>query len=190
LRPTDPPFAVCEFTTLRASFEEDLAASRTAGATGIGICEIKLEGGREQEQLTAFRASGLAATSCLPAVPSILPLPRFEGPDEPAERVEAIRAGMRRLLPFEPQAFGRRETRSWCDRVLPGDRVADLPAIFGAPPDAGWRGPYELEVLSNDGTFGSAHPDSLWEEDAGELARRGHDAFRQLWDRAAVQMKT
>ena len=27
-------------------------------------------------------------------------------------------------------------------------------------------------------------------EDAGELARRGHDAFRQLWDRAAVQMKT
>jgi sugar phosphate isomerase/epimerase len=294
LRPTDPPFAVCEFTTLRASFEEDLAAYRAAGAAGIGICEIKLEEGREEEQLAAFRASGLAATSCVPAVPSILPLPHLPGPEDPAERVEAIRASVRRLAPFEPQALvcltgpagarseeearrvlaeglaavageaaaagvavglepmsarfredwttittlgeaaalcdevgagnlgilfdtwhlwdtpdllgeieryadrivgvhvndWRGETRGWCDRVLPGDGVADLPAVLGALADAGWRGPYELEVFSDDGTFGSAYPDSLWKEDAGLLARRGHDAFRQLWDRAGVHMET
>ncbi|HXV32570.1 MAG TPA: TIM barrel protein [Gaiellaceae bacterium] len=294
MRPTDPPFAVCEFTTLRASLEEDLDAYRAAGAAGIGICEIKLEEGREAEQLAAFRASGLVATSCIPAMPSILPLPHLEGPEDPAERVEAIRAGVRRLAPFEPQALvcltgpagdrsdaearrvivaglaavaeaaaaagipvglepmsanyredwttittlaeaadlcdevgagnlgilfdtwhlwdtpqllgeieryadrivgvhvndWRAETRGWCDRVLPGDGVADLPALLGALAGAGWRGPYELEVFSDDGTFGSAYPDSLWKEDAGELARRGHDAFRQLWHRAAVLMKT
>lgn len=294
MRPTDPPFAVCEFTTLRASFEEDLAAYRAAGAAGIGICEIKLEEGREDEQLTAFRASGLAATSCVPAVPSILPLPHLPGPEDPGERVDALRASVRRLAPFEPQALvcltgpagarsdeearralvaglaavaqeaaaagvpvglepmsarfredwttittlaeaaelcdevdadnlgilfdtwhlwdtpdllgeieryadrivgvhvndWRAETRGWCDRVLPGDGVADLPVVLGALADAGWRGPYELEVFSDDGTFGSAYPDSLWLEDAGVLARRGHDAFRQLWDRAGVHMKT
>ena len=86
----DPPFAVCEFTTLPASFEEDLAAYAEAGADGIGICEIKLVEGREAEQLASFQASGLAATSCVPAVPSILPLPHLPGPEAPGERVEAL----------------------------------------------------------------------------------------------------
>jgi sugar phosphate isomerase/epimerase len=293
-QPAAPRFAVCEFTTLRASFEEDLAAYRAAGATGIGICEIKLEQGREEEQLAAFGASGLEATTCITAVPSILPLPHLPGPEDPEERVEAIRAGIRRLAPFEPSglvcltgpagALGeeearrvvvsglrevadeaarvgipvglepmsatfrddwttastlaeaaelcdeagaenlgilfdtwhvwdtpdvlaeisrhaprfvgvhvndwREDTRGWCDRALPGDGVADLPALLGALHEAGWRGAYELETFSDDGTFGVAYPDSLWEEDAEELARRGHDAFRQLWERAAVQMST
>ena len=102
---SEPLFAVCEFTTLNASFEADLAAYAAAGADGIAICELKLEAGREDEQLAAFRASGLTATSCVPAVPSLLPLPLLPGPDEPEERVEAIRAGIRRLAPFEPTAL-------------------------------------------------------------------------------------
>ena len=101
---SEPLFAVCEFTTLNASFEADLAAYAAAGADGIAICELKLEAGREDEQLAAFRASGLTATSCAPAVPSLLPLPLLPGPDGPEERVEAIRAGIRRLAPFEPTA--------------------------------------------------------------------------------------
>ena len=88
----DPPFAVCEFTTLPASFEEDLAAYAEAGADGIGICEIKLAEGREAEQLASVRASGLAATSCVPAVPSILPLPHLPGPEAPG-------SGWRRCAP-------------------------------------------------------------------------------------------
>lgn len=287
----DPPFAVCEFTTLPASFEEDLAAYATAGVDGIGICEIKLAEGREAEQLASFEASGLAATSCVPAVPSILPLPRLPGPAEPGERVEALRAGIRRLAPFGPSAvvcltgpagalggpeahrivveglravadeaarFGlpvglepmsaayrddwttiatlaeaaelcdevgaanvgitfdtwhlwdtpallaelerhadrivavhvndwRGETRGWCDRVLPGHGIADLPAILRALHDAGWRGAYELEVFSDDGTFGSEYDDSLWSEDVADLVRRGREAFRREWDRAAVE---
>ena len=287
----DPPFAVCEFTTLPASFEEDLAAYAEAGADGIGICEIKLVEGREAEQLASFQASGLAATSCVPAVPSILPLPHLPGPEAPGERVEALCAGIRRLAPFGPSAvvcltgpaaaFGepearrivveglravaeeagraglpvglepmsaayrddwtiiatlaeaaelrdevgaanvgitfdtwhlwdtpglrgeieryadrivavhvndwRRESRGWCDRVLPGDGVADLPAILRALHDAGWRGAYELEVFSDDGTFGSEYDDSLWSEGAADLFRRGREAFRREWDRAAVE---
>ena len=287
----DPPFAVCEFTTLPAGFEDDLAAYAEAGADGIGICEIKLVEGREGEQLEAFRASGLMATSCVPAVPSILPLPHLPGPEAPGERVEELRAGVRRLAPFGPSAvvcltgpagaFGgdearrvvveglravaeeagraglrvglepmsanyredwttvttlaeaaelcdevgaanvgitfdtwhlwdtpdvlaeierhadrivavhvndwRGETRGWCDRVMPGDGVADLPGLLRALHDAGWRGAYELEVFSDDGTFGSAYPDSLWPEDPRELVRRGREAFRQQWERAAVE---
>ena len=290
---SEPLFAVCEFTTLNASFEADLAAYAAAGADGIAICELKLEAGREDEQLAAFRASGLTATSCVPAVPSLLPLPLLPGPDGPEERVEAIRAGIRRLAPFEPTALvcltgpagelgedearrvvieglravaeeaarhgipvalepmsahfrddwtlittlqeavdladeagvaniglvfdtwhlwdtpdlyaelerhseriacvhvndWREPTRSWCDRVLPGDGVADLPAMLRALHEAGWRGSYDLEVFSDDGAFGSAYEDSLWREDPGDVARRGREAFRQLWDRATVGMR-
>ena len=55
--------------------------------------------------------------------------------------------------------------------------------------EAGWRGGYDLEVFSDDGTFGSAYEDSLWREDPEDVARRGHEAFRQLWDRATVGMR-
>ena len=72
-------FAICEFSTLKASFEDDLAAYRGAGADGISICESKLVEGREAEQLEAFRASGLEASAGVPAMPSILPLPKFPG---------------------------------------------------------------------------------------------------------------
>ena len=280
-----PPFAVNEFSTLPASFEEDVASYRAAGADGIGICELKLLEGRETEQLRTFRDSGLRAASCVPAVPSILPLAALPGPESPEERLEAIISGMRRLAPFEPQAFvcltgaadgededaarqavvaalrvlgdeaqrlgvplgvepmsarfrdgwtlsttlddaaelvaeadspglglvfdtwhlcdthdvagaihrhaesivavhvsdWREPTRGWCDRALPGDGVADLPALLEALDSAGWRGFYELEVFSDDGTFGDAYEDSLWKEPSAELARRGREAFLEMW---------
>ncbi len=282
--------AICEFSTLSASFEEDLDAYRAAGAAGISICELKLVEGREREQLEAFRVSGLEASSCVPAVPSILPLPRLPGPERPEERVAAIRAGMRRLAPFEPSAFvcptgpagelgeeearrtvveglrelaeegarlgvpvgiepmssyGREEwtipttlaeaaelvdeaaadglglvfdtwhlwdtpeleqeiaryggrlvavhvndwrepTRSWCDRVLPGDGVCDLPAIVDAIERTGWSGLYDLELFSDDGTFGDAFEDSLWKLPAAELARRGREAFGRAVNRGRL----
>lgn len=103
--PREPRFGICELSTLPATFEEDLAAYRAAGADAIGICEIKLVEGREDEQLQAFRESGLVASACVPAVPSILPLPPMPGPSQPEERVEAIQAGMRRLAPFQPTAI-------------------------------------------------------------------------------------
>jgi sugar phosphate isomerase/epimerase len=276
-----PRFAISQITTLPASFEDDLRAYREAGAEGIGIWEIKLEEGREQEQLAALRESGLESTSAVPAVPSIAPIP-IPGPADAAERVEAYCAGLRRLEPFEPSAVvlltgagehseivdGLREigaearslglrialepysrhggdewtivstvpdavglieeagvaddvgllvdvwhlwdcegleeqieaeigriagvhvndvrqpTRSFADRVLPGDGVADVPRVLAALDRAGWDGFYELEIFSDNGAFGNALPDSLWDVPAAELARRGRDAFLSCWKRA------
>jgi sugar phosphate isomerase/epimerase len=265
--------SICEFTTLGASFEEDLAAYRAAGVGGIGICEMKLgEGAAER-----LRESGLRATHCIPSVPSILPLPPMEGPEEPEERVEALCASVRRLAEFDPvcvvvltgpaggrddaqeivregiralaaagEAAGvpvalepihptqadaisfvhtipdalaliggepvaimldtwhvsdpgmiepfvdeiagvhvsdRREpTRSHFDRVLPGDGVLDLPAVFRTLKAGGYDGWYDVEIFSDNGTFGDAFPDSLWDVDPYEVARRARDSSERVWE--------
>ena len=95
-------FSVCEFSTMTASFDGDLESCKLGGADGIGICEAKLPAGGDAAALEQFRASGLKASVCLPAVLSILPLPLFPGPTEPAQRVEALVAGIRRLAAFRP----------------------------------------------------------------------------------------
>ena len=80
----------------------------------------------------------------------------------------------------------REPTRGWADRVLPGDGIADLSAILGVLEDVGWEGFYDLEIFSDNGTFGSAYPDSLWDLDAAELARRGREAFFNCWSKRRV----
>jgi len=91
--------SISQITTVTQSFADDLDAYRAAGADGIGIWEMKLE----DDSFERFRASGLDAAAAVPAVPSILPLPLMPGADDPAERVEAICAGLERLAPFEPE---------------------------------------------------------------------------------------
>ena len=91
--------SISQITTVTQTFADDLDAYRAAGADGVGIWEMKLA----NDSLERFRASGLGAAAAIPAVPSILPLPLMEGPEDPAERVEAIRGGIRRLAPFEPE---------------------------------------------------------------------------------------
>jgi sugar phosphate isomerase/epimerase len=77
----------------------------------------------------------------------------------------------------------RHPTRSWADRALPGDGVADVPAVLAALEDAGWQGLYDLEIFSDNGTFGSPHEDSLWTVPADELAPRGRAAMVAAWER-------
>lgn len=276
-------FGVCELSTFPATFEDDLAGYAAAGADGISIFEGKLVDGREAEQLESLRASGLETSAAITGVPSVLPLPKFPGPSEPEQRVEAMISGMRRLAPFEPSAFvcptgpaGERDegearralvegmrvvadeasrlgipvgiepmstyeqedwtlvttlgdaadladdidagvglvfdawhlwdtpavegeierygdrfvavqvndwrspTRSWCDRALPGDGVIDLATILDAVERTGWSGCWDLEVFSDDGTFGSEFEDSLWRLAPRELAERGRARFIEL----------
>ena len=66
------------------------------------------------------------------------------------------------------------------DRLLPGDGVADLADDPRRPRQAGWRGFYDLEIFSDNGTFGIEHDGSLWAVPAGELAERGRAAL-QAW---------
>jgi sugar phosphate isomerase/epimerase len=287
VREGSPAFSISEVTTLGASFDDDLAAYREAGADGIGVWEMKLPDGDDGAAAERLRASGLASTNAVPRVPSILPLPLLPGPDDPRERVQAICGSLRRLAAFDPDCCvcltgpaggrdlraARRDvveglrriaeaadeagvrvglepvnrvggedwtiatsipealelleeagdppslgimfdvwhlwstptllddvaahagrftgvhvsdwrspTRGWADRVLPGEGVAGVPGILAALERAGWEGPYDLEIFSDDGTFGERYPDSLWSVPAGELARRGREAFLRVWE--------
>lgn len=276
-----PRFSISQISTLPASLEDDLRAYRAAGVEGIGLWEIKLPAGRDEESLAALAESGLVSTNAVPAVPSIGPLGLLPGPSDPAERVEAYRASLRRLAPFRPSAVvlltgpgsrrtiveglraiaeearslgltiglepyeqetgddwsivstvraavelieaagvadtigilfdmwhlwadpgleddlaahgerivgvhlcdAREESRSFADRVLPGDGVARVPRLLGLLEAAGWDGFYDLEIFSDDGTFGHDFPDSLWKLPPDELARRGREAFLTCWER-------
>ena len=50
--------------------------------------------------------------------------------------------------------------------------------------EAGYDGWWELEVFSDDGSFGNAFPDSLWALPANEFLARAHDAFVREHGRA------
>jgi sugar phosphate isomerase/epimerase len=285
-----PLFSISQVSTLAASFGEDVRAYAAAGVDGIGVWELKLGDGPDDEALEQLAASGLGSATAVPLVPSILPLPLLPGPEDPEERIDLICESVHRLAAFEPsavlcftgpaggrdretaraiaadglrqvareaeiagvrlalepfqrqgvedwslisglgeaaelieevgsEALGiqfdvwhlwnsrdvleeiprnahliagvhvndwREPTRSWADRVLPGDGTADLPAILGVLEDVGWEGFYDLEIFSDNGAFGSAYPDSLWDLDATELARRGRDAFIHCWSNRRV----
>jgi sugar phosphate isomerase/epimerase len=79
-------------------------------------------------------------------------------------------------------ADSREPTRGWADRVLPGEGTADLPAIFGALERSGWDGFYDLEIFSDNGTFGHAWPDSLWDWAPEEAVHRGREALERVWE--------
>jgi sugar phosphate isomerase/epimerase len=266
-------------TTLASTFANDVRAYSAAGVDGIGVWELKLSADGDSEALELLEASGLGSAAAVPAVPSILPLPLMEGPDEPQERIESICRSVHRLAAFAPSsivcltgpgddretvvralrtigdeaeragvriglepinrvggenwtmitslseavelledadhpALGiqfdtwhlwntpqvlddidryherfvgvhisdwRDPTRGWADRALPGEGVADLPAIVGALDRVGWDGYYDLEIFSDNGTFGNAWPDSHWEVPADDLARAGKEAFERVW---------
>jgi sugar phosphate isomerase/epimerase len=76
----------------------------------------------------------------------------------------------------------RSPTRSWCDRVLPGDGIADLPGIFASLKDGGFEGWYELEVLSDDGSVENDFADSLWKLPPQEMVKDGRAKFLAAWE--------
>jgi sugar phosphate isomerase/epimerase len=92
--------SLSEISTVAASFHDDLRAYAAAGFDGIGIWEMKL--GDDVADLETFRAAGLRATNCVPLVPSILPNTVIEGPEDVAERVEALCASVHRFAQYEP----------------------------------------------------------------------------------------
>jgi sugar phosphate isomerase/epimerase len=281
-----PRLSVSQVTTLQSSFADDLRDYAAAGLDGIGIWELKLGDGADEEALEAFRASGLEAAAAVPTVPSILPLPRLGGPDDPEERIDSLCRSLERLAPFappsvvcltgaaagrdpdeartlaarglatvageagrlglriglepyqriggedwtiassipeavelirdagDPPALGiqfdvwhlwntptlledidreidrvagvhvcdyREPTRGWADRALPGDGAADVPRILRALDAAGWDGLYDIEIFSDDGTFGAEYPDSYWAAPSAETLERAQAAFERCW---------
>jgi 4-hydroxyphenylpyruvate dioxygenase len=96
--------SLSEISTVDASFAEDVAAYAAAGFDGIGIWEVKLPQD-DAANLALIREAGLGVASCVPAVPSVLPifLPGMDEPREPAERVAALCASVRRLAAYDPE---------------------------------------------------------------------------------------
>ena len=102
-----------------------------------------------------------------------------EGP----EVAEQITEHADRVLAFHLD--DRRDpTRSWCDRVLPGDGTVDLVGAIRALEDAGFDGWYEFEVISDDGRVEHDFPDSLWRMDPLELIATGREKFLWIWEEA------
>jgi sugar phosphate isomerase/epimerase len=97
--------SLSEISTVGASFEEDVAAYAAAGFDGIGIWEMKLPAD-DSANVAHLRDAGLAVASCVPLVPSILPLglPGMEGPPDVEERLETLCRTMRRLAAYEPES--------------------------------------------------------------------------------------
>lgn len=253
---------ICEWTTFPASFEDELASYRAAGAGAIGILEFKLAG--VDDVRGKLRESGLAASACLPAAGSILPSPLIPGPAEPEARVDSICESVARLAELEPscvflltgpgedretvaegirrigeagercgvrvalepihpsqaevlsfvhtipdalELIGDAEvgilfdtwhlpevshvdriygvhvadrcepTRSDFDRALPGGGSR---AAVRALEAAGYDGWYDVEVMSDNGTFGNSFPGSLWDLPADEIARRAVESMERL----------
>ena len=79
----------------------------------------------------------------------------------------------------------RFEERTWADRVLPGEGRDVAVDMVAALLEADYRGWYELEIVSDDGTYGTDLPDSLWKLPHEELLERGRRAFDDVYARAA-----
>lgn len=98
-----PRFSVSEITTFHQSFQQDLDTYVAAGAEGIGVWEFKLAEDRDDAPaLAALAASGLKATTCIPGVLSVFPVP-FPGPTDPAERTVELCRAIERFAPFQPE---------------------------------------------------------------------------------------
>jgi sugar phosphate isomerase/epimerase len=80
----------------------------------------------------------------------------------------------------------RDPTRGWADRVLPGEGVADVGHILALLDAAGWSGLYDIEIFSDNGAFGAAYPDSLWDVPADILLPRARASFDRVWQTERV----
>jgi sugar phosphate isomerase/epimerase len=105
----------------------------------------------------------------------------WDGPDSH----ELLRENLDRLFAVHIDDW-RQETRSWADRVLPGEGIADVVGFLRILREGGYDGWLELEIFSDDGLVETAFPDSLWARDPVELIREARERTARLWAAAAA----
>jgi sugar phosphate isomerase/epimerase len=78
----------------------------------------------------------------------------------------------------------RPEERSGFDRMMPGEGRGVAARIIAALLESGYDGWWELEVFSDDGTYGTDFPDSLWKQPHEEFLAAGKRAFDRVYAEA------
>ncbi|MEV8517194.1 sugar phosphate isomerase/epimerase family protein [Dactylosporangium sp. NPDC051484] len=284
-----PRFSFTAYCTPHNDAFDDIRDAVATGADGIGLSELKIETGRENELHDAMEQAGLVSTFCVPRSHTLLGMPF--GPASQLklslqQRVDMIAASIERLARFNPVAiviapgatgdpihpagpvedvyealpiiadvaaeFGQQiafellgqrrgsaistipdmvavmdainrpnvglaldnfhswpeeglyehihehidrviaaqvcdvriDERSGLDREMPGlGRATAVPWVANLL-DAGYRGWWEFEVFSDDGTFGNDFPDSYWHMPHAEFLRMGRQHFETVWQEA------
>ncbi len=90
--------------------------------------------------------------------------------------IDAIRACGDRI--FVVQLSDWRTPRSLQDRLIPGQGAIPLPPMLRAIHEAGYRGPYVVEIFSGD------VPDSLWKGDLEQVITESRDGVERAWEMA------
>jgi sugar phosphate isomerase/epimerase len=75
------------------------------------------------------------------------------------------------------------------DRGVPGEGIIPLAQLLAVLQKSGYDGWYDVEILSDDGTLGTDHPDSLWKLPPSELLRRCAVGVEQAWASAEVLLR-
>ncbi len=70
--------------------------------------------------------------------------------------------------------------RSWADRKFPGEGTLPIGEFMRVLDGGGFGGSYDVEIFSDDGTFGQHFPDSLWELPYDECVKRASSLVRRL----------
>ncbi|MFE7277349.1 sugar phosphate isomerase/epimerase family protein [Streptomyces sp. NPDC057623] len=78
----------------------------------------------------------------------------------------------------------RVQERSGFDRELPGRGRGVAPEIIASLLEAGYDGLWELEVFSDDGTYGSDFPDSYWKQPHQKFLSQSKKAFEESYRQA------
>jgi len=83
----------------------------------------------------------------------------------------------------------RVEERSGFDRELPGRGRATAGPIIEALLDAGYRSYWEMEVFSDDGTYGNDYPDSYWKMPHVDFIRETKAEFERVYFEALGRLR-
>jgi len=70
--------------------------------------------------------------------------------------------------------------RSWADRKFPGEGTLPIGEFVRVLDAGAFLGSYDVEIFSDDGTFGHRFPDSLWELPEDECVARATALVRRL----------
>jgi sugar phosphate isomerase/epimerase len=132
-------FSLCQLAVPDTTFEQDVELCRELGI-GLSLDSDKLgDPAGDDRLIELMRANDVPAAICVVQPMTLLPSPYVVGSDSPRERLEVIKAGIRRLARFDPPTvfvitgpegtFGAREAR----RIV----VESLRELQGVAQEAG-----------------------------------------------------